>query len=102
MTITTQLDQLCINTLRMLSIDVVQQAQSGHPGTPMDAAPTVYCLTPVRLMYWLKMPDKSITTNGRLQEAAMLPVTDFRHPWVRWRTDNLTRNTNNKSVDKTV
>nr|WP_245598743.1 hypothetical protein [Methylomicrobium lacus] len=43
MTITTQLDQLCINTLRTLSIDAVQQAQSGHPGTPMDAAPTAYC-----------------------------------------------------------
>ena len=39
-----QLDQLCINTLRTLSIDAVQKAQSGHPGTPMDAAPTVYCL----------------------------------------------------------
>ena len=39
-----QLDQLCINTLRTLSIDAVQQAQSGHPGTPMDAAPTAYCL----------------------------------------------------------
>lgn len=41
---TTKLDQLCINTLRTLSIDAVQKAQSGHPGTPMDAAPVVYCL----------------------------------------------------------
>ena len=39
-----QLDQLCINTLRTLSIDVVQKANSGHPGTPMGAAPTAYCL----------------------------------------------------------
>ena len=38
------LDQLCINTIRTLSIDAVQRANSGHPGTPMDAAPTVYCL----------------------------------------------------------
>jgi len=38
------LDQLCINTLRTLSIDAVQKAQSGHPGTPMGAAPTAYCL----------------------------------------------------------
>ena len=29
-----QLDQLCINTIRILSIDAVQKAQSGHPGTP--------------------------------------------------------------------
>jgi transketolase len=40
----TQLDQLCINTLRTLSIDAVQKAHSGHPGTPMGAAPTAYCL----------------------------------------------------------
>ena len=39
-----ELDQLCVNTLRTLSIDAVQKAQSGHPGTPMDAAPTAYCL----------------------------------------------------------
>ncbi len=39
-----QLDQLCVNTLRTLSIDAVQKAGSGHPGTPMDAAPTIYCL----------------------------------------------------------
>ncbi len=39
-----QLDQLCINTIRTLSIDAIQKAQSGHPGTPMDAAPTIYCL----------------------------------------------------------
>jgi transketolase len=40
----TQLDQLCINTLRTLSIDAVQKANSGHPGTPMGAAATAYCL----------------------------------------------------------
>ena len=39
-----KLDQLCINTLRTLSIDAVQKAKSGHPGTPMGAAPTVYQL----------------------------------------------------------
>ena len=44
MTAQAQLDQLCINTIRTLSIDAVQQAQSGHPGTPMGAAPVAYCL----------------------------------------------------------
>ncbi len=39
-----QLDQLCINTIRTLSIDAVQQAKSGHPGTPMALAPLVYTL----------------------------------------------------------
>ena len=38
------LDLQCINTLRTLAIDQVQQANSGHPGTPMGAAPTAYCL----------------------------------------------------------
>jgi len=38
------LDTLCINTIRTLSIDAVQQAKSGHPGTPMGLAPLVYTL----------------------------------------------------------
>src|ERR1700732_490792 len=38
------IDQLCINTIRTLSMDAVQQANSGHPGTPMAMAPVVYCL----------------------------------------------------------
>jgi transketolase len=38
------LDELCINTIRTLSIDAVQAANSGHPGTPMALAPLVYTL----------------------------------------------------------
>lgn len=37
-------DELCINTIRMLAIDMVQQANSGHPGMPMGAAPMAYVL----------------------------------------------------------
>jgi transketolase len=40
----TDLDQLSINTIRALSIDAVQQAKSGHPGTPMALAPLVYAI----------------------------------------------------------
>jgi transketolase len=39
-----RLDRLCIDTLRTLAIDAVEKAQSGHPGTPMGAAPTAYVL----------------------------------------------------------
>ncbi len=38
------LDQLCINTIRFLSVDSVQKANSGHPGLPMGAAPLAYVL----------------------------------------------------------
>src|SRR6185369_15543658 len=41
---TADLAQLSINTIRTLSIDAVQQARSGHPGTPMGMAPVVYTL----------------------------------------------------------
>lgn len=39
-----ELDQQCINTLRFLSVDAVQKANSGHPGLPLDAAPMAYAL----------------------------------------------------------
>jgi transketolase len=63
------LDQLCINTIRTLSIDAVQRAHSGHPGTPMDAAPTVYCLWQRVLRYDPQDPDwpnrdRFVLSNG--------------------------------------
>jgi hypothetical protein len=38
------LDATCINTIRTLSMDAVQPANSGHPGAPMALAPVAYCL----------------------------------------------------------
>jgi transketolase len=40
----TSLDELCINTIRTLSMDAVQRANSGHPGTPMALAPLAYVI----------------------------------------------------------
>src|SRR6185437_9108897 len=39
-----QLDNVCINTIRFLSVDAVEKANSGHPGLPMGAAPMAYVL----------------------------------------------------------
>jgi transketolase len=41
---TSTLDELCIDTIRTLSMDAVQKANSGHPGTPMALAPLIYTL----------------------------------------------------------
>jgi transketolase len=50
-------DELAINTIRMLAVDAVQKAKSGHPGTPMDAAPTAYVLWQRFLRYDPAAPD---------------------------------------------
>ena len=39
-----EIDLLCVNTLRFLAVDAVEKANSGHPGTPMEAAPLAYVL----------------------------------------------------------
>ena len=41
-------DQLCINTIRTLSMDAVQKANSGHPGTPMALAPVEHVVAAAR------------------------------------------------------
>src|SRR6202166_1858783 len=47
----TPMEMLCINTIRTLSMDAVQAANSGHPGTPMSMAPLAYCLWQEFLRY---------------------------------------------------
>ena len=64
-----ELDQLAINTIRTLSIDAVQQAKSGHPGTPMALAPLVYTLWNRVLRFDPKDPiwpnrDRFVLSNG--------------------------------------
>ena len=50
------IDQLCINTIRTLSIDAIQKANSGHPGAPMGMAAPTYDLWTERLRYDPKNP----------------------------------------------
>jgi len=52
-----ELDQLCINTVRTLAMDAVQQAESGHPGTAMALAPLAYVLWQRHLKYNPANPD---------------------------------------------
>src|SRR5678816_2851224 len=51
------LEQLCIDAVRVLSMDGVQKADSGHPGTPMALAPLAYVLFTRHLRYNPKNPD---------------------------------------------
>lgn len=54
---TPELDQLCINTIRTLTLDAVQKAESGHPGLPLGAAPMAYVLWTRFLRHNPKHPD---------------------------------------------
>ena len=80
-----QLDTLCINTIRTLAIDAVQQANSGHPGAPMGLAPVTYCLWQEFLRYdpedptWLNR-DRFVLSNGHASMLlyAMLHLTGVR------------------------
>ena len=63
------IDELCINTIRTLSMDAVQQADSGHPGTPMALAPVVYTLWQRFLRFDPENPiwpnrDRFVLSNG--------------------------------------
>ena len=63
------IEQLAINTIRTLSIDAVQAAKSGHPGTPMALAPLVYTIWNRVMNYdpedpvWLNR-DRFVLSNG--------------------------------------
>jgi len=56
-TMSDRLDQLCINTMRFLSVDAVQKAKSGHPGMPLGAAPMAYVLWTRFLKHNPRNPD---------------------------------------------
>jgi transketolase len=64
-----ELDELAVNTIRTLSIDAVQQAKSGHPGTPMALAPLVYTIWNRMMSFDPEDPiwpnrDRFVLSNG--------------------------------------
>ena len=66
---TGSIDDICVNTIRTLCIDAVQQAKSGHPGTPMAMAPVVYTLWQEFLRFDPEDPiwpnrDRFVLSNG--------------------------------------
>jgi transketolase len=83
------IDDLCINTIRTLSMDAVQKADSGHPGTPMALAPVAYTLWQTFLRYDPATPhwpnrDRFVLSNGH---ASMLLYALLHLAGVRDATD---------------
>jgi transketolase len=80
-----RLDLLCIDTIRTLAMDAVQQANSGHPGTPMALAPVAYTLWQRALRYDCDDPkwpnrDRFVLSNGHASMLlyALLHLADVR------------------------
>jgi transketolase len=81
------LDQLCVNTIRTLSIDAVQKANSGHPGAPMGLAPVAYVLWDRFLRYSPANPhwpnrDRVVLSAGHASMLlySMLHLTGYDLP----------------------
>ena len=78
------IDELCINTIRTLAMDAVQQANSGHPGTPMALAPLAYVLWTRCMRYNPRNPhwfnrDRFVLSAGHASMLlyAMLHLTGY-------------------------
>src|SRR5919201_6873932 len=81
------LDELCINTIRILAVDGVQKANSGHPGLPMGAAPMAYALWGRHLRHNPRDPqwpdrDRFVLSNGHgsMLIYALLHLTGYDLP----------------------
>ncbi len=79
------LDELCVNTIRTLAIDAVQEANSGHPGAPMGLAPAAYVLWTRILKHNPNNPkwfdrDRFVLSNGHASMLiyALLHLTGYK------------------------
>lgn len=83
----TELDELCVQTIRFLSMDAIQKANSGHPGMPMGMAPAAYILWDRHLRYnpsnplWLNR-DRFVLSagHGSMLLYSLLYLTGFDMP----------------------
>ena len=80
-------DALCVNTIRMLSVDAVEKAKSGHPGAPMGLAPVAYVLWTRFLKHSPKNPswpdrDRFVLSagHGSMLLYSMLHLTGYDLP----------------------
>ena len=80
-------DALCVNTIRMLSVDAVEKAKSGHPGAPMGLAPVAYVLWTRFLKHNPKNPswpdrDRFVLSagHGSMLLYSMLHLTGYDLP----------------------
>jgi transketolase len=78
------IDELCVNTIRTLSIDAVQKANSGHPGLPLGAAPMAYVLWERHLKHDPKAPswpdrDRFVLSGGHgcMLQYSLLHLTGY-------------------------
>lgn len=81
---TQDLEQLCINTIRILAVDAVQKANSGHPGMPMGAAPMGHVLWSANMRYNPKNPhwanrDRFVLSAGHgcMLQYSLLYLTGY-------------------------
>ena len=80
-----ELEELCINTIRMLSADAVQNANAGHPGMPMGAAAMAYTLWTQFLKHNPRNPqwfdrDRFVLSGGTWIDAVIQPAVSV---WLR-------------------
>jgi transketolase len=87
MTMTDELDPLCVNTIRFLAVDAVQKANSGHPGLPLGAAPMAYALWTRHLKHNPRNPswfdrDRFVLSagHGSMLLYALLHLTGYDLP----------------------